>query len=106
MKRNELLLLILFSIVMQSCIGGCGNINTNKYSEDDNYWDSINKEKRLKEIGMDDAANIERKARQKYMQGGAYTSPNGGSQIYYYGSIEQERDLELIDEYMKSNPNF
>ena len=35
---------------------------------------------------MKDAAKIERQKRLEYLQGGGYTSPNGGSQVRYQGS--------------------
>lgn len=38
---------------------------------------------------------------------GDYHTIDGGSrQIQYQGSQEQQRDLDLIDEYMRNNPDF
>lgn len=37
---------------------------------------------------------------------GDYTSPSGRRQIQYQGSQEQQRDLNMIDEYMRENPDF
>ena len=63
-------------------------------ADDEEYWKSVNREKALKDAGMDEAAKIERKARQNYLKGGGYTSPNGGSQVHYQGSKEQQEHLE------------
>ncbi|MBR4968846.1 MAG: hypothetical protein IKY57_01650 [Alistipes sp.] len=63
-------------------------------ADDEEYWKSVNREKALKDAGMDEAAKIERKARQNYLKGGGYTSPNGGSQVHYQGSKEQQDHLE------------
>ena len=36
-----------------------------------------------------------------------YTDPiNGAKRNQYKGSLEQIRDLQMIDEYMKNNPDF
>lgn len=63
-------------------------------ADDEEYWRSVNREKALKDAGLDNAARMERKARQNYLRGGGYTSPNGGSQIHYQGSKEQKQHLE------------
>ena len=65
--------------------------------DDDEYWESINRENALKDAGMHEAAEMERKARMNYLKGGGYTSPSGGSQVHYQGSQEQKRDLEEMD---------
>lgn len=39
----------------------------------------------------------------EFTYGEGYTSPDGGSQIYYQGSREQKRDLEMIDEYFNEH---
>ena len=71
-------------------VRGYGTMN----ADDDEYWESVNREEALKKAGLDDAAKIERRARIKYLQGDGYTSPNGGSQIHYQGSKEQQEHLE------------
>ena len=38
-----------------------------------------------------------------YRGGGRYTSPDGGRQSYYQGSIEQQRDLDAIDAYFNEH---
>lgn len=63
-------------------------------ADDEEYWKSVNREKALKNAGMDEAAKIERKARQNYLKGDGYTSPSGGSQVHYQGSKEQQEHLE------------
>ena len=80
--------------------------SSSKYVEDDKYWQSIEREQQLKDAGLDGAATIERKDRQKYMRGEGYTSPEGGPQVHYKGSVEQKRDLDAIDEYMRTHPDF
>ena len=67
-------------------------------SNDKEYWESVQREKALKEMGMKDAARIERQRRLKYLQGEGYTSPNGGSQVHYQGSKEQQEDLRRIEQ--------
>ena len=71
-------------------VRGYGSMN----ADDDEYWESVNREEALKKAGLDDAAKIERRARIKYLQGEGYTSPDGGSQVHYQGSKEQQEHLE------------
>lgn len=68
-------------------------------SVDKNVSNSMEREQSLRDAGMDRAANIERNARRKYNQGGGYTSKDGGRQVHYNGSREQQNDLRMIDEY-------
>ena len=84
-----------------STITNCTNVksNANSFSFDENYKNSIEREEELRDAGMDNAANIERRAREEYIEGGGYTSKDGGRQIHYQGSKEQEDDLKMIDEY-------
>ena len=63
-------------------------------ADDEEYWNSVNREKALKDAGLKDAAQIERRARQNYLKDEGYTSPNGGSQVHYQGSKEQQEHLE------------
>lgn len=77
--------------------------STNRYvsrgsDNDEEYWKSIQREKALKAMGMDDAARIEKQSRLKYLQGGGYTSPDGSSQVHYRGSKEQQEDLRRIEQ--------
>lgn len=106
---------------LQSCIG-CGGSSRNEYRDaayssyssssssgigistgssqtDENITNSREREQELRDAGMECAANIERKARQEYEQGGGYTSTDGGRQVHYNGSREQQNDLRMIDEY-------
>lgn len=106
---------------LQSCIG-CGESSRNEYRNvaypsyssssssnsdispssshvDENITNSREREQELRDAGMEGAANIERKARQEYEQGGGYTSTDGGRQVHYNGSREQQNDLRMIDEY-------
>ena len=94
---------MLFALTSCQCSSGSGS---SKYVEDENYWKSIQREQELKDAGLDGAANIERKDRQNYMRGEGYTSPDGGQQVHYKGSVEQQRDLDAIDEYMRTHPDF
>ena len=65
-------------------------------SDDIEYWNSVAREKALKDAGLHDAAKIERKARLNYLKGGGYTSTYGGSQVHYQGSKEQKEHLEAF----------
>ncbi len=77
--------------------------NSNYISNDENVTKSVVKEQVLREVGMEGAANIERRAREEYNNGGGYTSKDGGRQIHYQGSKEQKRDLEMIDAYFNEH---
>lgn len=80
--------------------------SSGKGQYDDEYWASIAREKALRDAGMKDAARLEKKARIERLKGGGYTSPSGGSQIHYNGSLEQKKDLEAIDEWIRNNPDL
>ena len=88
----------------QERVDNSNNINSaKKYikrgSENDEvYWNSIRREKMLKDAGMYDAARIEKNARQRYLQGEGYTAPDGSGQIHFQGSKEQEEQLRMMDE--------
>lgn len=99
-KFFGLLLLCATAVCLTSCFGGS---SSNPRMEDDNYLESISREQALKDAGMDDAAAIERNARREYLKGGGYTAPDGGKQIHYKGSKEQESDLEMIDAYFNEH---
>lgn len=101
MKRFKLLSLIA---VFTALFTSCGN-NTNDYSNDKEYWKSVEREERLRDAGMENAAEIERNSRLDYMEGDSYTSPTGERQVHYKGSVEQQRDLEMIDEWIRNNPD-
>lgn len=102
MKKIKLLSLIVLAVILFT---KCGN-NTNDFSYEKEYWQSVEKEEQLRDAGMENATEIERNSRLDYMQGEGYTSPTGEKQVHYKGSIEQQRDLDMIDEYMRNNPNF
>lgn len=105
-KGINLLLLIIVCLSFASCIE-CGDSYSNSnYDYDDECWESVEMEKQLRDAGMDDAADLERKSRLNYMRGGGYTSSDGSRQRHYQGSQEQKRDLDMIDEYMRNNPDF
>lgn len=93
------------TLSLASCIG-CGDSSSGCYDYDDECWESVGREKQLRDAGMDDAADLERKSRLNYMKGDGCTSSDGSRQIHYQGSKEQQRDLDLIDEYMRNNPDF
>lgn len=71
---------------------------TSDRSNDDEYWNSVAREKALKEMGREDAARLERNARLNYMQGGGYHSSDGTPQVHFQGSKEQEDQLIMMDE--------
>lgn len=66
--------------------------------DDKEYWNSVNREKKLRDMGMKEAAELERKARIRYLEGGGYHSKDGGSQVHFQGSKEQEEQLKQMDE--------
>lgn len=80
--------------------------SSGKGQYDDEYWNSVAREKALRDAGMKEAAKLEEKARVERLKGGGYTSPSGGSQVHYNGSLEQQRDLEAIDEWIRSHPEL
>lgn len=89
---------LLFAIFLCAVIYiACNNKTPDK--EDEQYLRSINREQELRDAGMDEAANIERDLRRDYLRGGGYTSPDGGRQVHYQGSREQQDMLDLIDSY-------
>ena len=89
---------------MNSCL--CTSSSYSKFDHDNEYWQSVSREKYLRDAGLNNAADMERNSRQQYMRGKGYHSPNGGRQIHYNGSKEQQRDLNAIDEYARSHPEF
>ncbi len=106
MKKLFYPTMIAMAMLLQSC-GGCSSGSSyggsssglgSSYDNDETYWNSVSREQALEDAGMEGAANIERKARQEYMRGGGYTSKDGGRQIHYQGSREQEEHLRMMDE--------
>lgn len=71
---------------------------TTDRSNDEEYWNSVARQKELEDRGMDRAAEMERKARLEYMQGGGYHSPDGTPQVHFQGSQEQAEQLRMMDE--------
>ena len=72
----------------------------------DEYNQSLERELRLRQQGKKRAAEIERKWRNEWLRGGGYDSYDGGKQVHYKGSAQQQRDLDAIDEYMRTHPDF
>lgn len=96
MKKSIYKVVFLFTILsMQSCVG-C--TDQSSYNYDENYWNSVGREQALKDNGLENAAKIERSSRLDYLKGGGYTSPDGGRQIHFKGSKEQQEQLKKMDE--------
>ena len=95
-KIFGLMLLCVTTACLTSCFGGS---SSSSQVEDEKYWESVSREKALRDAGFEGAANMEQKARRDYMNGGGYTSPDGGKQIHYKGSLEQTQDLDMMDAY-------
>ena len=74
--------------------------------DSDAYKESLERETQLRKQGFDGAADVERNARQDYLRDGGYDSPDGGKQVHYNGSKQQQDDLDAIDKYMKEHPEF
>ena len=66
-------------------------------ADDEEYWNSVNREKTLRDAGQDRAADIEHKSRIEYLEDGGYHSQDGGSQVQFQGSQEQKDQLEQMD---------
>lgn len=72
--------------------------STTDRTNDDEYWNSVSRQKELEDLGMEGAANMERNARQEYMRGGGYHSLDGTPQVQFQGSQEQAEQLREMDE--------
>ena len=62
---SKILLLVSVSVLVCVSFNSCGGYDSDNskssssmYVEDDNYWESIDKEQDLRDAGMDGAANI------------------------------------------------
>lgn len=66
-------------------------------ADDEEYWNSVNREKALRDAGEERAADIEHNSRIEYLQGGGYHSQDGSSQVQFQGSKEQKEQLEQMD---------
>lgn len=114
--------IVLFFLLFVKCCVGCGS-NDSKY--DDEYWRSINREEKLRDAGLENAADKEKRDRRNRLKGvssgyssdpnysptindkGKYHTIDGkNKQIQYQGSKEQQSDLNMIDEYSKTHPDF
>lgn len=71
---------------------------TGDRSDDSEYWNSVAREEYLRDMGYDGAANMEKKARLEYQQGGGYHAPDGTPQVQFQGSREQAEQLRQMDE--------
>lgn len=105
-KVTSIVCIAMLGLYVTSCGNSVSNNNrvnyntnnSNTTTHDGNIQKSVERERELRDAGMDNAANIERKARYEYEHGGGYTSPNGGRQIHFQGSKEQEEQLKMMDE--------
>lgn len=106
MKNFKTTFIASFVLVVYALLAGASSDSSSSYDNDDNYWNSVAREKQLRDAGMDGAANAERNDRLNYMRGNGYSSPDGGKQVHYNGSTEQQRDLNAIDNYQREHPDF
>lgn len=106
MKTIKTTFLASFVLVFYALLAGASSDSSSSYDNDDNYWNSVAREKQLRDAGLNGAANAEKNDRLNYMRGDGYSSPDGGKQVHYNGSQEQKRDLEAIDQYMCDHPDF
>lgn len=74
------------------------NSSTTNRSNDDEYWNSVSRQKALEQMGYEGAANMERNARIEYMRGGGYHAPDGTPQVNFQGSREQAEQLKQMDD--------
>ncbi len=106
-KMMSIIALCLTLFMVNSCMcGGPSNNASMDRMESDEYNKSLEREMTLRKAGLNEAADIEKAQRQNYVRGGGYDSKDGGKQVHYNGSAQQQRDLDAIDEYMKSHPDF
>lgn len=90
---------VLFLFLICLGVSSCSSCSSSQQEPNDPlYYESLGKEAALIQQGLFEAADIERQAREDYMNGGGYTSPNGERQIHYQGSKEQQEDLKKIEE--------
>lgn len=83
-----------------------GGGNWQQRMETDEYKRSVAREEYLRQAGLKDAAKIERQRRLEYLKGNGYESKDGGTQVHYKGSAQQQRDLDAIDKYAREHPEF
>ncbi len=105
MRKVFFIACALLSLTFNSC-NSCQGDN---YEYDSEYWESVNREEAYKKMGRDDLKKQEARYRQDRLRGktkGDYTNEKGEDTRIYKGSKEQQRDLDMIDEYMKNNPGF
>ena len=105
MRKVILIVCALLSLTFYSC-NSCQGDNSQYDAE---YWESVNREEAYKKMGRDDLTKKEAKYRQDRLRGktkGDYTNEKGENTRIYKGSKEQQKDLDLIDERMKNDPNF
>ena len=87
------ILYVLYQFV--SCVSCTGSSSSYTHDESDTaYWNSVNKERRLRDAGYDGAANMEENARHEYNHGGGYHDQNGNRHVDFQGSREQKEQLD------------
>mgnify|MGYP000246224463 CR=1 FL=1 len=91
--------IIFIFCIIYICLKACSSDSAIKSPQyNDAYWRSIEREKTMRDAGLDDFADREkRERRNKLKESGSST---------YNGSQKQKDDLKEIDEYMKNHPNF
>jgi hypothetical protein len=78
-----------------SCSYSSPSSSTYIHDESDTaYWNSVRKEKNLRNAGYDGAANMEENARHEYNHGGGYHDQSGNRQVDFQGSREQQQQLD------------
>lgn len=109
MQRNEkfdnimkkFIFISFVFVVLVSCNNSSSyNQSSSDYQYEDSpeYWQSMSREKALKDAGYKDAAKAEREDRISKVKG----NRNGE----YNGSLQQKEDLEEIDKRLQEDPNF
>lgn len=90
---------VVFVFIIYFCLKTCsGGSNSKSPQYDDAYWRSIEREKTMRDAGLDDFADREKRERRNKLKGSGSST--------YNGSQKQKDDLKEIDEYMKNNPGF
>ncbi len=96
---GNLIMYLVFFIFIGWAINSCSKLGKKDDTKYDNaYWRSIEREKAMRDAGLKDYADREKKERRNKLKGSGSST--------YNGSQKQKDDLKEIDEYMKNNPGF
>lgn len=84
--------------VTNATYSSCSNKSWTNRDNDEEYWRSVCRQKYLEDMGLNDAAKMERNERLKYIRGGGYHSIDGTPQIHFNGSQEQIDQIRRMED--------